>query len=202
MRIPVGAVLVIVATLLVGCSAPEPEPNAQSSEVAEPLDVTDETDVATSERELPDASAEPDGQPPSNMGNWNVEERTDPITDVVNVFSSLPSESGDQVLVVRCMANVTGVMFLWGDYLGSDDATNVTHRFDDHDPETTLWPMTTSSNAHLRTSGRAIRFARQLLDAERLAARTTPFRESPVTAIFSLAGTRDALAPVRTACGW
>ena len=199
MRTSVGAMLVVVATLLGGCTASEPEHSTQSSGVAEPLAVTD---VATNERELPDASPEPDGQPPSTRGNWNVEERTDPITDVVNVFSSLPSESGDQALVVRCMENVTGVVLVWGDYLGSDDATNVTHRFDDHDAETLLWPMTTSSNAHLRTSGSAINFARQLLDAERLVARTTPFRESPTTAVFSLAGTRDALAPVRTACGW
>ena len=194
-----SAVLTVFATLFAGCTAPESETSPEAPNVAEQLEVSD---VSTDESHVPDAAPDPVRPPQPMTGSWTVEERTDPITDVVDVFSTLPSESGDQILVVRCMQNVTGVMLLWGDYLGSDDAPNVTHRFDDDDPQTLLWPMTTSSNGHLRTSGNAISFARQLLDAGRLAARTTPFRESPVTAIFALTGVHNALAPVRAACGW
>ena len=135
-------------------------------------------------------------------GGWNVEERADPITDEVNVFSTLRSDAGEEALVVRCMENVTSVMLIWGEYLGSENSSAVTTRIDRQEPQTRSWPMLTSSTGHMRSGQAGISFARQLLQADRLVARTTPYRESPVTALFDLAGVEAALDAVSTACDW
>ena len=43
-------------------------------------------------------------------------------------------------------------------------------------------------------------FLEQLLSSDRLVAQTTPYSESPITAVFDLAGLSAAVKPLREVC--
>ena len=50
--------------------------------------------------------------------------------------------------------------------------------------------------------GSPIPFLRTLVESERLVVQTTPYLESPSTAIFALAGAEAAISPIAEECGW
>ncbi len=94
----------------------------------------------------------------------------------------------------------------WHDYLGDDtnevysDRKRVTYRFPPADAVTELWGISTDNDATFVAS--PIPFLRTLVKSDRLVMQTTPYGESPSTAVFELAGAPVAIARVAEECHW
>src|SRR5256885_9506138 len=61
------------------------------------------------------------------------------------------------------------------------------------------WPLSTDNKATFYP-GDAAAFLEQLLAANRFVAQTTPYSESPITAVFDVAGLSAAVKPLREVC--
>lgn len=139
-----------------------------------------------------------------DTGKWQVEKKINPIDDSVTVVLALPAESGRSkwgnkvVMVLRCQSNTTEAYVNWNDYLGS--STRVTSRVGNQPASTTSWGLSTDSQASFHPQ--AISFIRNMLGESKLVLQTTPYNESPVTAIFDIAGIDNAVVPLRETCGW
>lgn len=137
---------------------------------------------------------------------WTVNQSTNPIDDSPTVILSLEASSGKSrmsqapTLVVRCARKQTEVYILWNDYLGSDEIA-VTTRLGKNEAQTRSWTLS-SDNTAAFYPGNDVQFVKALLGADTLVARTTPYNESPVTAVFAVTGLSDKISPLQTACGW
>ena len=137
---------------------------------------------------------------------WTVNESTNPIDDSPTVVLSVEASSGSSrmgnapTLVLRCSRKKTEAYILWNDYLGSDEVS-VTTRIGKNEAQTRSWTLS-SDNTATFYPGTDVEFIKALLTTDTLVARTTPYNESPVTAVFSLAGLSDKIAPLQAACGW
>lgn len=158
-------------------------------------------------------------EPPQDVvqstGKWLVNETTNPIDDTRTVTLILTAEPGSSstrmgelpVLVARCQSNTTELYINWGQYIGDDSSSvydewkYVTVRVGSDDAQQQRWGVSTS-----RESTFAPNWAGSLL--QRMAtnntfvARTTPYGENPMTAIFDTSGLSDALVPLMDECGW
>ena len=140
-------------------------------------------------------------------GKWSVREREDdPIDDSRVVSVSLEAESssvnsrGTQpLLFLRCKSNETSMYISWEDYV--TESTMVTHRFDKGVAITREWPSSTDKTASFYY-GPALSIAQTLMMTDTFVARTTPYNENPVTAVFDTRGLSKAIEPLREACGW
>jgi len=137
---------------------------------------------------------------------WSVNESTNPIDDSPTVVLSLEASSGRSrmseapTLVLRCSRKKTEAYILWNDYLGSDEVS-VTTRIGKNEAQTRSWTLS-SDNTATFYPGNDVEFIKALLTTDTLVARTTPYNESPVTAVFSVSGLGDKIAPLQAACGW
>ncbi|GJL65168.1 MAG: hypothetical protein NPIRA05_01390 [Nitrospirales bacterium] len=138
------------------------------------------------------------------LGNWKVDVKINPIDDSTTVTLVLVADSGQSsfnrpiVMVARCRSNDTDFYFDWNDYLGSE--ANVLTRIGTNEAQTNRWSMSTDSQATFHP--RPVQFLNELINADRLVAQITPYNESPVTAIFNLAGISNAIQPLRETCEW
>ena len=109
-------------------------------------------------------------------------------------------------LAVRCRDNRTEAFIVWDNYLDGnsggydDDRHIVTLRLPPNDPWNERMNVSTDNDSTFLRN--AVRFIKRLVGHDRLVARTTPFNESPQTALFNVSGTREALTPLATMCGW
>jgi len=90
------------------------------------------------------------------------------------------------------------VILIWSSYLGLEQ-TPVTTRLGTGDAKTQQWPLSTDNQATFYPGNDAA-FLEQLLSSDRLVAQTTPYSESPITAVFDLAGLSGAVKPLREVC--
>ena len=148
---------------------------------------------------------EPEQSNSSSIGGWQVTEKTNPLDDSKTVVLALMSTEGRNylgkypVLIARCMSDKTEVYIGWNEFLGSD-SSRVTLRVGDEPARVERWSHSTDDRATFAQSD--IRLLKQMLNADRLVAQVTPYRESPITAIFPLTGLSDAIKPLRETCGW
>jgi type VI secretion system (T6SS) VasI/EvfG family protein len=137
---------------------------------------------------------------------WGVSESTNPLDDSPTVILRLPAASGRSrmgeapALVLRCSRKKTDAYINWADFLGSDEAT-VTTRVGKGRAETGSWTLSTDNTATFYPSG-AVSFIKSLMRVDTLVASTTPYNESPVTAIFVVTGLAEKVGPLQKACGW
>jgi type VI secretion system protein VasI len=89
---------------------------------------------------------------------------------------------------------------VWNDYLGSDRIA-VTTRIGDQEAETKRWSLSTDNSATFYP-GNDTDFIRAMFAGDRLVAQTTPYNESPVTAVFNTTGLETAITDLRKTCGW
>jgi len=145
-----------------------------------------------------------DGEGDLSSSGWTVKEEKDPLTDrtrwtvavTADPDTSMLSRGG--VLAIRCVDRELDVVASWGEYLG--DNTRVSIRFDEGAVVEQSWLESTGSTALFVPDEAKAWFLEQLFEAQRLILRTTPYREGPRTAVFNVAGAREALDPVRPDC--
>lgn len=141
----------------------------------------------------------------AGAGKWKTNIKTNPIDDSKTVVLTLDADAGVSsfgrpvLLVLRCQSNETELYITWDNYLGQ--RTDVLTRVGSSQPVSERWHM--SSNSQASFSPRPIPLIKELIDDNmRLVAQTTPYNESPVTAIFNTYGIAEAIKPLRETCGW
>lgn len=153
--------------------------------------------------------------PPPDKGAWRTGSAEDAVTGrtrhvaVLNasnetkghVFQTTPT------LNVRCQDNKTEVYIDWENYLDGnsgdfrDNRHVVTVRIGDGDPFTVRATVSTNNESTFFPSP-IPSILKPAANADTLAARTTPYNESPQTAVFNLTGMRAALSDLAAACNW
>jgi type VI secretion system protein VasI len=146
------------------------------------------------EQPLPERRSSDSGASPATE-RWIVNVETDPLSDQTVVFFAVPASSGrsrygdSPLLALRRSGRVESVYIIWHDYL-ADDKQTVEYRIDDGERQRQRWNVSTDNEATF-FSGDVMSLIKELVDAERFVARTTPYNESPVTAVFDLSGLRE-----------
>lgn len=164
--------------------------------------------------QIADALDKPETKPvdPNAISAWSVSKTTNPVDDTPTVVAVLAATEGRSkwgevvTLFARCRSNTTELYVDWGDYLGNDgDIYNnfkrVTVRVGASAARKERWSLSTDSKATFAPSW-AGSLMRELVTADRLVLQTVPFNESPTTAIFDLAGAKDALGQIAETCQW
>lgn len=143
------------------------------------------------------------------QGSWRIA-RTVSAGDR-NVYLSLsasaltsvrPGQSIRPTLWARCQQEQTALFVSWGTYLGTSEA-NVSYRLDASAPRIDSWAIANDREVMgLWRSTDAVPFIKALLDAEQLVLEVTLYDGRAFTGRFELAGIKQAIVPLREACGW
>lgn len=148
-----------------------------------------------------------------DVGKWIVTNSINPVDDSQTVVLSLTAESGvsrwgDRVrFYARCQSNKTEAFIDWGGYLGDDsndvysEWKYVTIRLGDQRAKKQRWGVSTDAEATFAPAW-AGNLLQELSKVDRLVVQTTPYSESPVTAIFDTKGFKNALPLLAETCGW
>ena len=102
-------------------------------------------------------------------------------------------------LILRCKSNKTELYIIWNDYLGNE--SDVLTRVGKAKATTRRWSLSTDSQSTFYPES-PISFIKRLSASNTLVAQVTPYNESPVTAVFKLAGLGNAIAPLQQTCHW
>jgi len=149
----------------------------------------------------------------AGASNWTVSDSTNPLDDSRTVVLSTVAKSGKSswgkyiTLIARCQSNKTEVYINWNDYLGDDSSSvyseykYVTTRIGTSKSEENKWSLSTDSKATF-APGWGGDWIKKISAADEFVAQTTPYNESPVTAVFDVSGLRDAAEPLASTCGW
>lgn len=147
------------------------------------------------------------------VGDWLVSVDINPIDDSQTVALALDANEGGGSIrgtvtfIARCRSNVTEAYINWNDYLGDDSSSvyddwkYVTIRVGDAEARTERWSVSTDSQATF-APGWAGTLLREMAQADRFVAQTTPYNSNPVTATFDTTGMAEALEPLVETCGW
>lgn len=155
------------------------------------------------------------GDKPANpaIGAWETHDSTNPVDDSETLMISLKASEGASstgepvVLIIRCQSKKTELFVNWNNYLGNDsgspysDWKHVVVRVGTEAASSQQWGLSTDSQATF-ASGSDIDLIKKMAKADRLVLQTTPFSESPVTAVFQLKGMDIAVKPLAASCGW
>ena len=143
-----------------------------------------------------------------NKGKWVVSESKSEIDDTLTVTMML--DASDNIvnpygqfsrptLILRCSENTTNAYINWDMFLGMDSIKVLT-RIDKQKAKTRSWYISTDNKAAFAPKN--IAFIRSLFGHEKLLQQLTPYSESPKTASFEIGGLKEAIKPLRKACGW
>ena len=141
---------------------------------------------------IPERAGDAEDRGSSGSGRWIVNVDTDPMSDETVVFFALPASSGRSrygdppLLAIRRSGSSDNVYIIWNDYL-ADEPQMVEYRIDDGSTRRSGWSLSTDNQATFYPDDDR-EFIRELVKADRFVARTTPYNESPVTAVFDLSG--------------
>ncbi|MCK5827196.1 hypothetical protein KAH43_01625 [Candidatus Bipolaricaulota bacterium] len=131
-------------------------------------------------------------------GSWRVQTTVDPINDSQKISLRLDASSVTNAwwdvptLVLRYTDQKPEVYIDWNQFIDTD-SVRVTCRIDDESPTTSTWSVSTDYTGTFYDSWSVRGFIRSLATADQLVVRVTPYSESPVTAIFNLAGLQAEL---------
>ena len=130
---------------------------------------------------------------------WIVKESKDPLTDKKIITFMLSADKPGSsirdtpILVLRKDGGTTNLFIAWQDFLGSNDETiKVTTRIGDGTSTILFWQISTDSTATFFPMS-APMYISQIAKANVLVARTAPYRENPVTAIFDTSGLKELI---------
>jgi type VI secretion system protein VasI len=141
-------------------------------------------------------------------GKWRVTESVSKIDDSTTVYVTVDSNetvrgkfgSEHPSLWLRCAENKTEAFINVGLYLGLNE-TSVLTRMDKDKAVTKTWSISTDTKA-IFVRGSDIRFAKELMQHEKLLVQLTPYNDNPVTFEFDVGGLSEAIKPLRKACHW
>lgn len=160
----------------------------------------------------PAASALGAGVVAAGAGAWVVSEITsDPVTSQPTAITQIAAESGQSkygqaiTLLIRCKDGATALYIGWGQFLGlSKDGQLVTTRLGAAGAQTSVWSLSTDQQAtfYSTSASQTISFVKSMFAETHFVAQTTPYSDSPRTAIFDISGAETAMANVRAACKW
>lgn len=141
----------------------------------------------------------------TGSGKWITKTDSDPLTDKAVHVAMLESDDGRGIygqkvaLVVRCKDRRTEVYVNWNSYLGSDGIM-VTSRVDKEPAAKTYWQLSTDSKASFMPQ--SVPVLKKFIGGSSYVASLTPYNESPITAVFDIAGADVALKDIRSGCNW
>lgn len=148
-------------------------------------------------------------------GAWSVREEKSDFKDTTDVNLRLQSDApitcssykqpAPATLILRCMENTTTLYIATQCHLASGHGGygRVEYRVDTRKAKTRSFDASTDNAAlGLWNGGRSIPMIKELIGAEKLLTRFTPYGESPVTASFNLNGLDEAIKPLRKSCHW
>ena len=158
----------------------------------------------------------PEPEPEIDRGAWRTASQEDPLTERIIHVATLEATNQTRghifrvtpTLVVRCRArsfNSTTIYINWENYLDGnsgnfqDNRHIVTLRIGDGRPFTVRANVSNDNEATFLPIATVLN---PIANADTLVARTTPFNESPQTAVFDLKGPREALSDLAAACNW
>lgn len=145
--------------------------------------------------------------PPGYKGEWRDRYWTDPINDAQNVAFSLTASTGESrfnkkpELVARCVNGVLDVFVVWHDFLGlAGEERGAEMRFDSTPAEMRSWWISDAQHSSFYTPGKGGELLKEMLQADRLILRTTPYNSTPITATFNLTGVGNVLPILSRFC--
>ena len=136
---------------------------------------------------------------------WVSTVQVNPLDDSKTVVLVLAADSasgrfgGNVTLVLHCKSNKTEAYINWGDYLGRHNA-KVLVRVGSAPDVTKTWDLSTDNESTFVVD--PIQFIKELLTANSFVAQTTPYNESPITAVFDTTGLDQEIKELRATCGW
>jgi len=137
---------------------------------------------------------------------WDIQTNVNPIDDTkivtLGIEADVPgARRGRGVfMLVRCKSSETDVILSWNDYLGGDERMPVLIRVGSSEARTESWSM--SSNSKSTFAPNPVELLKEMMKSNKFVAQTTPFNESPKTAIFNTSGLETAIKPLREVCKW
>ena len=150
---------------------------------------------------------------PKSEGDWDTQitrSAFDDSTTVtlklssLNLISGRLSEEGPAHMFIRCEEGETNLFFAFnGLFMASvGNYGVVNYRIDDNRSRSLHLRESTSNDALGIWNSASIGLTRRLFNAETLTIRATPFNKNRVEATFNIQGLREAIQPLRDACGW
>lgn len=140
---------------------------------------------------------------------WSSSTATDPLTDETRtVLTVTPTERRSRfgrqsTLVLRKTGETTEMYINWGTYLGlSSDMQEVSYRIDQESAVSAMMTLSTNSESSFFSTGVAISTIHRMLGADTLVARTTPYGQSPITAVFPITGLRSIVESTPHLSDW
>lgn len=145
---------------------------------------------------------------------WRTSMSRSPLDDSPTVVLSRPSrnvisnsygQAGPGMLVIRCRENTTSAYLTFNGHFMADiqGRGRVDYRVDQRPAGHRRMTVSTDNESLGAWSGnQSIPWIREMLDADQLYIRATPFNESPVSLTFDIRGLDEAIAPLRDACNW
>ncbi len=141
----------------------------------------------------------------STTPQWELTQSKNPLDDSPTAILSLEASSpartmlgGAPILILRCTSKKVEAYINWNSFLGTSE-TQVTTRVGHEAAVTRVWTLSSDSRASFYY-GDVADFIKPLMRADTLIAMTTPYNESPVTAIFAVTGLEPKLHTLHDAC--
>ena len=144
--------------------------------------------------------------PSSGTGRWNVTQEVSPIDDSRNVYMRLEAEDEGSAadsrprLMVRCTESKIDVLVHFDSRLSFEDDIEVLSRFDQYPARNSDWGLSTDRKAIF--APHSAFWALKIERSQKLFVRLTPAGASPISATFNLAGSAEAMRPLRESCGF
>ncbi len=144
--------------------------------------------------------------PSSGTGRWNVTQEISPIDDSRNVYMRLEAEDegyaadSRPTLMVRCTELKIDVLVHFDSRLSVEDDIEVLSRFAQHPARKDDWGLSTDRKTIF--APHSAFWALKIERAQKLFVRITPSGASPISAIFDLTGSAEAMRPLRESCGF
>jgi len=144
----------------------------------------------------------------ASKGKWIINEEKSPIDDSLNITLYLESteivrdkynKEQTPTLILRCSENTTNAFINWSMFIGTG-YTDVLIRLDKEKAKTSSWIISTNYEAIFPKKN--ISFIKKLMKHEKLLTQITPYGENPVMTTFDIKGLKEAIKPLRKACGW
>ena len=160
------------------------------------------------------------------VGKWKTEREIDPFSEKEKIVLSLKSNNTDAVLYIVCYKKKMLLEIDWGTNVETDvanvsytegvasagryreasvevEATTayVTTKMGSKKPESCYWALT-KSKKRTRFMYSAISYIRRMYKEDTFIVKIHPIKAEPIVAEFDISGLREAVKPLKRACGW